>query len=139
MNDGRGMITVSFITMIKNMKKAFSKIVTSLAMYLLPVVAFAQTETIADFGDRFFEVINGVLIPLIFALSFLWFLWNMFQYIFFQEDEKKDKARAGMIWGIIGLFIMFSIWGLVRLIVNTADLNSAAPTDTELPVIPTNR
>lgn len=126
--------------MITNMKKARLGIFTGLALFLLPFISHAQTTDIAGLGGKFFDVINNVLIPLIFALAFLWFLWGVFQYVFFQNDDSgKEAARSNMIWGVIALFIMFSVWGLVRLLVNTADLESDAPTGTELPSVPETR
>jgi hypothetical protein len=38
-----------------------------------------------------------------------------------------------MLWGLIGFFLMVSIWGLVNILVGTFDLNNAVPDFPETP------
>lgn len=60
-------------------------------------------------------------IVVIFALSVLVFIWGVFQYtVLAQGDERKTvEAKNVIFYGIIGLFVMASVWGLVRILVNT--------------------
>ncbi|MBI2049106.1 MAG: hypothetical protein HYT29_01570, partial [Parcubacteria group bacterium] len=46
----------------------------------------------------------------------------------------KEGARETIIYGVIGLFVMLAAWGLVNVLLNTFNLDTATPTD--LPVIP---
>lgn len=65
-------------------------------------------------------IITGVLNPLItllFVLATVVFIWGVIQYVVAQADEKKiaDSKRV-MLWGIIGMFLMASSWGIVRIL-----------------------
>jgi Na+/H+ antiporter NhaC len=74
--------------------------------------------------EHFFANINDQIITpliyLIFTLALLYFLYNVFVYI--QNAESPDKrieGAKGMMWGIIGLFIMLSVKGIINLILRT--------------------
>ena len=45
------------------------------------------------------------------------------EYYKLGEKEKAD-GRWLMVWGVIALFVMVSVWGLVNTIVATLDLNN---------------
>jgi hypothetical protein len=67
-------------------------------------------------------VINTVVVPLIFAFSFAAFIWGIAKYFFFHNegDEKKlAEGRSFIIWGILGLVVLFSVWGFVNLLLST--------------------
>ncbi len=69
-------------------------------------------------------LISKSVIPLIFALATVVFIWGVVQYVINTDDEKKkSKGREFMIWGIIGLTVMFSIWGLVSILANTFNID----------------
>lgn len=76
--------------------------------------------TIDSFVEKFTEVIIEPLILLLFALALLLFLWGIVVFIakMDSEDERKKGARH-MIWGLVGMFVMLSVYGIVNLIGNT--------------------
>ena len=62
----------------------------------------------------------GSLVPIIIAIALVVFLWGIISYITAGDDPKKKAAARGyMIYGIIGLFVMVSVWGLVRILQST--------------------
>lgn len=63
-------------------------------------------------------IITG-LIPLIIGLAVLLFLWGVLRYVFMKDDSDKKEARNFMMWGIIALFVMVSVWGLVNILDQT--------------------
>ncbi len=66
-----------------------------------------------------FSVINP-LIALVSALALLYFLYGVSQYILHGGDtEKRNEGYQTMIYGIIALFVMVSVWGLVGVLSNT--------------------
>ena len=86
---------------------------------------FAQTGDASDnvgrFMSRVTQHIINPLIALLFALALLIFLWGMFSFLT-QRDKDSDAANDGkrhMLWGIIGMFIMFAVFGIMNLIVDT--------------------
>jgi hypothetical protein len=84
---------------------------------------------ITDLGDVIIGVINGILVPVLFALAFIIFLWGIAKaYIFSSGDPAKVKQGHTLIlWGLIGFAVMFSIWGLVNIVVDTFGLAESGP------------
>lgn len=102
---------------------------------LAPAFAFAAISSIQDLGTTILEIINEVLVPIVFAIAFIVFIWGVFQY-FIQggsDEEAKEKGKSLMLWGLIGFFLMVSVWGLVNILVGTFDLNNAVPDFPETP------
>ena len=67
----------------------------------------------------------GYTIPLLFSVALVVFIFGIVRYIFIQE--KKEEARNLILWGIIGLFVMFSVWGLVNVLIGTFNFNNQLP------------
>lgn len=91
---------------------------------LLPSVAFA----VADVEELILEILYllNLIIPVIFGLALVYFLWGLAQFILNAGNETaRESARSIMIWGIIALFVMVSVWGLVNLLTNTFGLDTA--------------
>ncbi|MCX6751654.1 MAG: hypothetical protein NT161_02725 [Candidatus Nomurabacteria bacterium] len=73
-------------------------------------------------------IINKSVIPLIIALALVMFIWGVVQYVINdQEEAKRAKGRQFMIWGIIGLTIMFAVWGLVKILGTTFGIEYVIP------------
>jgi hypothetical protein len=70
-----------------------------------------------DFILRITDIIHDTLIPLAFALCFLYFIWGVAKYIRTGSGSEKsaEQARNVMVWGLAGVFVAASIWGIVRL------------------------
>jgi hypothetical protein len=102
-----------------------SKIVLAATSVFLPVISFAQLATTDALLTKILDMIRVTLIPLAFSLALLFFFWGMAKYIRKSGDE-KEEGRKIMVWGVIALFVMSSIWGLVFFIRNEigTDLNT---------------
>jgi FtsH-binding integral membrane protein len=57
------------------------------------------------------------LIPIVFALCVLAFFWGTAKYIRTASDNPDDlnEAKNFLIYGLIGLFVAVSLWGLIGL------------------------
>ncbi len=99
------------------------------AALVLPMLAFAQVNNVQSLGQTVIDIINTVLVPLIFALAFIVIIWGVFQYFIAggANDEVREKGKSLMIYGLIGFFVMVSVWGLVGILVNTFNLNAQNP------------
>jgi hypothetical protein len=66
-------------------------------------------------------ILNTVVVPLIGAFAFAAFLWGVFQYFFLNGDneEKRTEGRQFAFWGVLGLVVFFSVWGLVNILLST--------------------
>jgi hypothetical protein len=68
--------------------------------------------------------LNTVVVPVIFTLAFLVFVWGVAKYFFFSEgdEEKRSEGRQFIFWGILGMALLFSVWGFVNLLLSTLGL-----------------
>jgi hypothetical protein len=99
--------------------------------FILPLLAAAQTiNSLQSAGQFAINFINTVLVPVIFALAFIVFIWGVFTYFILGrgDEEKQSTGRSLMLWGLIGFFVMVSVWGLVNILLGTFNLNGAVPT-----------
>jgi hypothetical protein len=103
----------------------------------VPTLAFAQAiQTVQDFYSFALGMINGIIVPVLFAIAFLYFLYGVFRY-FIQEGaagnpEKRQEGTQFVAWGLFGFFVMFSLWGLVNVLVHTFGFEGS-----NMPTIPT--
>lgn len=108
------------------------KLVFFATFLLIPSLALAQSpiRDVDDLGQQLIDIINNVLVPLLFALSFLTFIWGVFQYFIAggADEEKRKQGQQLIIYGIIGFALMVSVWGLVNLLLATFNFNQAIPT-----------
>lgn len=105
-----------------------------LSLLSLAPFALAQTATqtshpidkLSAFLNQFIVLIDNVLVPLIFAMAFIVFLYGIFQYFILggANEEKRDTGKQLMLYGFIGFFIMVSVWGIVNLLVGSFGLSS---------------
>ena len=87
-------------------------------------------------GAEVLYVINFILVPVLFAVAFIVFLYGIAQaYIFSKGDTVKvEKGHTLILWGIVGFAVMLSVWGLVNVVSNTFGLSGTyAP---PLPISP---
>jgi len=95
------------------------------APILKPLTAFGTSATCDLSGNPTFQdllcyitkIINNSVIPLIFALALVMFVWGVVQFVIKSDEEtKKEKGKQFMLWGIIALTVMVSVWGLVEIL-----------------------
>ncbi len=64
--------------------------------------------------------IMHAVIPLLGALALAGFVYGIIKYFLNPDNEEKRKdGKSFMLWGLITLFVIVSIWGLVRIFSNT--------------------
>lgn len=118
-------------------KFIMKKYLATLSAFALPVVAFAQVNTtppsggqglIDNVGTSAFRIANLIanlvnfLTPVVVGLALLAFFWGLFLYIYRPTDLKA--GRDYMIGGIVALFVMVSIWGIVNFLGNTLGIST---------------
>ena len=100
------------------MKKA---LVAGLA-FLSPFVVLAQTAGGSITGLLYLALsIVNLIIPLLIAVALVVFFWGLIQYI---TSADHAKGRNTMIAGILALFVMVSVWGIIRVVGNTLGIQS---------------
>ncbi len=97
-------------------------------LFTIPSVVFA-TGTLNDIEDAVLKLLNSV-VPLLIAAAVVFFLWNVLKYINSGDNaEERTQARALMVYGIIAIFVMVSLWGFVNVLDDAFDLKKTVPVD----------
>ncbi len=91
-----------------------------LSTLFIPTIVLAATPTnFAELLGVFVGLLSS-LIPLIIGLAVLVFLMGIAKYIWHGGNEtKREEGKTFMIWGIVGLFVMVSFWGIIELLDQT--------------------
>ena len=89
-----------------------------LGAVLLPAFVSAQA-TVDSILLRVQNILN-IVIPIVMTLALLWFFVGLAKYIAGTGDEEARKGgREMMVYGIIALFVMAAVWGLVGVVGRT--------------------
>lgn len=104
--------------------KKIALIVGALA---LPLTSFAALENIEGLAGDVGSIIN-TLIPIVFTLALLVFFWGLVKYIFGAEHD-KEAAKKTMLWGVVALFVMAAVWGLVNFLGEAVGIEQEAAPD----------
>ncbi len=73
-----------------------------------------------------FTDIGLAIIPFLGAVAFLVFVWGVARFIRSADSEKEIKDSKNLIiWGIIGLFVLIAIWGIITFLRGEFGFNDA--------------
>ncbi len=113
-------------------------IVLSSSVFLLPLLTFAQ-NTGQCFSNANISPIEGVIcrigsilntiIPILIVLGVVYFVWGVISFMLAGDEEGKKKGQSRIINGIIGLVVIVGMWGLVRLVTGTFNLDNTTSTN----------
>ncbi len=68
------------------------------------------------------------IVPFLITLATVAFIWGVIQYFLNPDnEEKRKKGKEYILWGLIALFVMVSMWGLVALLTDTFGVTSLIP------------
>ncbi len=112
------------------MKKALVLTSGTFAALALPLVSSAATTiaNISDVGSFMINTINNIIVPVLFAIAFIVFVYGAFETFIIgaNSDSVKEKGKNLMLWGLIGFFVMVSVWGLVNILTGTVSFTSTS-------------
>lgn len=78
-----------------------------------------QYHSITDVFQLILAVIDA-LIPLVLVAAVAVFLWGLFKLLRAAGNEiDYEEGRNIMVYGIIGIFVMTAVWGLVAFLNGT--------------------
>ncbi|MHB8860301.1 MAG: hypothetical protein ACYC48_01010 [Minisyncoccota bacterium] len=73
------------------------------------------------------QIINPIIL-LLAATAFVAFLWGVFEFIAHAGDaSKREEGKQAIIWGLVGLVIIFGAYGIINLALGTFGINSISP------------
>ena len=98
-----------------------------IASALLLSVTFVSPLAALAAGTTFAGWVNGGLVPfvdnyvikLLYAVLFLLFIFGVFRYFFVgSNEEQREQGKKFLLWSVIALVAVFSVWGVVNLLLN---------------------
>lgn len=106
-------------------------------LVLMPFIASAQSlSNVSTLLTSIGKLINTAL-PIVVGLALLGFFWGLAMFIFASSDpEKKAEGKHIMIWGVVALFVMVAVWGLVNFIGSAVGVVPGAAGTPTIPTIP---
>ncbi|MBX4199131.1 hypothetical protein KW800_02585 [Candidatus Parcubacteria bacterium] len=116
------------------------KIIIALAA-LAPGLAMAQiTTTNTTTGlSAFMTTVAGwvgTALPIVVGLALLGFFWGLMKFIFNAgNEEAKEEGKKIMIYGIVTLFVMVAVWGLVKFVASSLGIGTGGSSGS-LPTVP---
>jgi len=87
--------------------------------------------TIETFLNKVIAVILNPIIELLIGLAFVYFVYGIVKFLSASGEDKGGKrieARNSMLWGIVGMVIMFSVFGLINFVLKTFGTSNISPT-----------
>lgn len=105
------------------MKKIFTS-VTAVIASVIPLTSYAQANPLVAASGTFGDIITAITKNILGALTTLFasaalaaFFFGIVKFILgLRNGVEKDvtNGKQFMLWGLIALFVMFSVWGIIR-------------------------
>jgi uncharacterized membrane protein YfcA len=96
----------------------------SIIALLFPAVAYAAPPNVPapvkTFIGKISTEILDPIIAILFALATAYFFFGVAKYIWDPDNEEsREKGRTAMIYGVIGMFIMVAVFGILAFIISS--------------------
>ena len=74
------------------------------------------------------QIILNPIIFLLIAVGLAYFIYGVFEYFWKAKSDpvKVKEGASHMLWGIVGMFIMLSVFGFFRFLLNTVPTSDRA-------------
>jgi uncharacterized membrane protein YraQ (UPF0718 family) len=133
-------------------KKKLSSIIVHSVIFsflVIPLVSFGQTtpsssapacdalfggsiNTFKDIIDYATCLVIKSIVPLLYIIALAVFIYGVIQFFLNPDNAKKrEEARSYIIGALIGMFVLFSISGLIEIIRNTFGISGGG-----IPLLP---
>ena len=107
-----------------------------LLTYLLVPTAHAQSLSVAGLMARINEYIINPAITLLFIIAFVMFVWGLFNFFRAKggggEQDGVEQGKRHILWGIIGMVIMVSVFGIMQLLITSLGVRGVDPNSPEI-------
>ncbi len=70
-------------------------------------------------------IINPIIIVLV-GVSAVYFLYGVFEFLWKSQSDPKivKQGTSHMLWGLVGIFVMLSVFGFFKFLLNTLPTSS---------------
>ena len=80
--------------------------------------------------ERIVTYVIDPSVKVIFTLGLFMFFWGIVEFLFaLREGKPSEPGKQHMIWGLVGMLIMVSVYGIIALIMNTLEIDFSDATD----------
>ncbi|MDO8552019.1 MAG: hypothetical protein Q7S01_00650 [bacterium] len=100
------------------MTRIISAILACLPLFPAIVLAEGAPRTYSALVNQLVSLMNYAVIVLV-ALGVAIYFYGMYSNILKFGEDNPEKKKALFFWGIIILFVMVSVWGILRIMQNT--------------------
>ena len=103
------------------------KKISSFLAFCLVFPRIASAQAVTDFKSlmQLFLNLLSVFMTLLYAAAFVSFFWGIVLYIFNTDDSKKrEEGTKWMVWSVVALFVMITLWGIIGLFTRTFGISS---------------
>ncbi len=84
-----------------------------------------MSSTVTEAVGKISAAIIVPIIEFIFALAVLYFIWGAAGFILYRDNpDKRTESQQHILYGVIGMFIMISAYGIIRFVASTILVNS---------------
>ncbi|MES3031347.1 MAG: pilin [Patescibacteria group bacterium] len=105
------------------MKKLIASIVA-----FAPSLAFAQPLTDINSVAGKATNIGNLVVELAISFAVIWIIVSVVRYLIAGGEDGRAKGRDAIVYGVIGLFVILSIWGLVYILRSSFRTQDNVPT-----------
>lgn len=99
-----------------------SSVVSAVLLAVPSIAGAASLFDTLSLANTFLNALIGLFI----TLAIVVFFWGLISYLFKQGEDKSEGLKI-MFYGVITIFVMVSIWGIIRLLQNTFKVTSTDP------------
>lgn len=100
--------------------------ISTVSAVLLGLPAIVGAASIFDTLSLANTLLNA-MIGLFITLAIVVFFWGLIKYLYSVSSENASQGLQIMMYGVIAIFVMVSIWGIIRLLQNTFKVTSTDP------------
>ena len=87
-----------------------------MALLFKPEIAQAAVGKI-QLVENFKSVILNPIITFLFGAALIYFLWGLAEVVAGGDEEaKRQTGREHIMWGVVGMFIMVAVYGILTLV-----------------------
>ncbi len=97
-------------------------------IWSLPSIAFAATPTtFCELVKFIVSILNGLTALMVLA-ALVAYLYGIMIHMKDVGESSRTKLKNVILWGFVGLFVMVSIWGILRVLQATFFIQSPGGT-----------
>jgi hypothetical protein len=97
--------------------------------------ALSDINNVADKATN----IGNLIVELAISFAVIWIIVSVVRYLIAGGPEQRAEGGKAILYGVIGLFVILSIWGLVAILRNSFVTEDQAPDYNNLRLLPNTR